>query len=116
MNTAPLKKECGAASVLAIGLVAALLVVTAVLAPLCAAIAARQQMAGAADAAALGAADTASGRVPGVPCEVARRAALANGAALEACDVAGLVVTVTVSTRVLVFPVAASARAGPPPE
>lgn len=114
-DISPYKKECGSASVLGVSLVAALLVITTLLAPLCAALSARQNMAGAADAAALAAANTASGRLPGVPCEAAERTAAVNGARLDACDTDGLEVTVTVSTSVLVFTVSAMARAGPPP-
>ena len=111
-----LRDEGGAASVLAVGLVAATLIAAGLLAPLCAAFAARQAAAGAADAAALAAADTASGLVPGVPCEKANRAAELNGARLEECVVEGLIARVTVSTSVLSLPITASARAGPPPE
>ncbi|GAB2519107.1 Rv3654c family TadE-like protein [Paramicrobacterium agarici] len=109
-----LANERGAASVLAIALVAATLIAVGILAPLCSVYAARQAVAGAADAAALAAADTASGLVAGVPCEAARRAADLNGAALDDCSVEGLVALVRVSTTVLGLPVAASARAGPP--
>lgn len=110
------RDEGGAASVLAVGLVAATLIAAGLLAPLCAAFAARQAAAGAADAAALAAADTASGLVPGVPCEAAMRAAELNGASLDECTVEGLIARVTVSTTVLSLPITASARAGPPPE
>lgn len=108
------RDERGAASVLAIALVAATLIALGLLAPLCAAYAARQQAAGAADAAALAAADTASGLVSGVPCERASRAAELNGATLDACEVTGLIALVQVSTAVLGLPITASARAGPP--
>ncbi|MGA7149114.1 MAG: helicase, partial [Microbacterium sp.] len=64
--------------------------------------------------AALAAADTASGLVSGVPCERAAEVAATAGAFVEACDVAGLIATVSVSARFGVFPATAHARAGPP--
>ncbi|WP_166980902.1 Rv3654c family TadE-like protein [Paramicrobacterium fandaimingii] len=106
--------ERGAASVLAVALVAATLIATGILTPLCAAYSARQTAAGAADAAALAAADTASGLVPGIPCEAAHRAAELNGTSLVDCDVTGLVALVRVSTTAVGIPITASARAGPP--
>lgn len=70
---------------------------------------------GAADAAALAAADAASGRVPGDPCAAAAGLARANGAELAGCVVDGA--TVTVETRRWAGPIAltATATAGPPP-
>lgn len=75
----------------------------------------RQAVAGAADAAALAAADVASGLLPGFPCAQAERVAEANGATLEACHVDGLIATVSVGSSVLGIPVTAGATAGPPP-
>lgn len=75
---------------------------------------ASQRAAGAADAAALAAADTLSGRVPGIACESASMIAQRNGTSLAACDAVGLVVTISVATAVLGFPITATARAGPP--
>lgn len=72
------------------------------------------RLAGVADAAALAAADAVSGAIPGVPCERARDIAVVAGSVLAACAVEGMVVTVTVTTRLGSFPVAARARAGPP--
>jgi len=74
-----------------------------------------QRLAGAADAAALAAADTASGAVSGDPCGRAGEIAAASGASLEACAVDGLIATVTVSGPFGALAVTASARAGPPP-
>jgi hypothetical protein len=75
----------------------------------------RQRVIGAADAAALAAADGASGAVAGEPCVLARRLAAAGGAALDSCVVDGLVATVAASTRVGPVPFEARSRAGPPP-
>jgi len=73
-----------------------------------------QRLAGAADAAALAAADAASGAVGGVPCQRAAQLAEAAGVSVEACDVDGLIATVTVSARFGLAWGTASARAGPP--
>ena len=73
-----------------------------------------QRLAGAADAAALAAADTASGVALGVPCERAAEVAATANAALEGCDLDGLIATVTVSARFGAFTASARARAGPP--
>jgi len=103
----------GAGSVLAVAIVAAMLAVTALALPLYLVLAAKQAMGGAADAAALAAADVRVGLVPGEPCVVAASVASANGAELGACEFDGLVVTVSVRTRVAGFAVEASATAGP---
>ncbi|AZC14559.1 MULTISPECIES: Rv3654c family TadE-like protein [unclassified Microbacterium] len=73
-----------------------------------------QRVAGAADAAALAAADAASGVLSGVPCERAEQLAATIGAELVRCELDDLIATVTVEGRVLGLPVSASARAGPP--
>lgn len=73
-----------------------------------------QRLAGAADAAALAAADAASGAAVGIPCERAGQLARAGGVALSACDLDGLIATVTVSAAFGVVVGTASARAGPP--
>jgi secretion/DNA translocation related TadE-like protein len=74
----------------------------------------RSAAAGAADAAALAAADARVGLATGFPCEQAAVIAEANGATLTSCEVDGLVVTVSVSRPVAGFHVTASATAGPP--
>ncbi|MBM3715268.1 Rv3654c family TadE-like protein [Microbacterium enclense] len=73
-----------------------------------------QRLAGTADAAALAAADTVSGAVPGDPCTAAERVAAAGGARLDACELDGLVATVTVGSAYGGIPLDARARAGPP--
>ena len=107
--------ERGSGSVLAVGLIAAITVLTAVLVPLYSALAERSAVGVAADAAALAAADVAVGLAPGVPCEVAARVAAANGASVVACAVDGLVVTVRVGRSAVGVAVTATATAGPPP-
>ncbi len=98
------------------GVLLAVCAVLLALAPLGAAVAARQRLVGAADSSALAAADTSSGRRAGSPCSIAAAVAAANGAHLAACavDPAG-VVTVTVAISVVGWPITAAARAGPPP-
>lgn len=104
----------GAASVLAIALLSATLVLTLACVPLYSALIERQRVAGAADAAALAAADVAVGREPGIPCVVAERVAAANRATLQRCVVDGLIVTVRVASSVGIMAVTADATAGPP--
>lgn len=73
------------------------------------------QLAGVADAAALAAADAASGAVSGVPCERAEQLATRGGATLAACTLDGLVATVAVSAPFGTLTASARSRAGPPP-
>jgi len=103
----------GAGSILAIGLLAAILACIALAIPLCSALIVRSRVVGAADASALAAADVAVGIVPGIPCAVAASLATANRARLQECQVDGVIVTVRVSTEIFGFPVAATATAGP---
>ncbi|GLK15560.1 hypothetical protein GCM10017602_00420 [Herbiconiux flava] len=108
--------ENGGGSVVGLAVVAALAAAVVAFAPFGTALAARQVLLGAADAAALAAADTASGRVGGDPCSAAAAVAAALALELTDCVVgAGGVAEVTVATTVLAFPISASARAGPPP-
>lgn len=97
-----------------VGIVAALVTVTALLLPLGSALVVRQLVAGAADAAALAAADVASGLLPGVPCSVAETVTAAHGVVLTGCSVTGAVVVVSAERSVLGIPVIATSRAGPP--
>ena len=107
--------EHGSGSLLAVALIAGTLALTMLFVPLYIALVAKQRVAGAADAAALAAADVAIGIVPGVPCEQASVVARANGAALSGCRQDGAIVTVRASMIVLGLPVAALATAGPAP-
>jgi len=108
-----LSDERGSGSVLALGIVSAVVVVAAGGLALAGAGAAEAHAAAAADLAALAAADVAAGRVGGVPCDIADAVARANGATLQACDQTGLTVTVTAATPYLGLAASASARAGP---
>lgn len=111
----PSPPDRGSGSLLAIGLVAAIAVLTALLVPLYSALAVRSLVGAAADAAALAAADVAVGLAPGIPCEAAERAATAAEARLTSCTVDGLVVTVVASRDILGVAVRSAATAGPPP-
>lgn len=109
-----LSDERGSGSVLALGILCAVVVVAAGGLALAGAGAAGARAAAAADLAALAAADVAAGRAGGVPCDIADAVARANGATLHACDQTGLTVTVTATTPYLALAASASARAGPP--
>jgi secretion/DNA translocation related TadE-like protein len=106
--------ERGAASVLALGIVGAVVALTVAVVPMLTVFVASQRAANAADAAALAAADAISGAVPGVPCPLARQVAARNDATLGSCAADGPAASVTVTVSVLGFELEASARAGPP--
>jgi len=105
--------ERGSGSVLTVATAGGLVALSALSIPLYLGLVTRQAVAGAADAAALAGADVASGLVSGYPCKTAARVATANGASLASCAVDGLVVTVSVSRRILGIAVIARATAGP---
>jgi secretion/DNA translocation related TadE-like protein len=119
-----LKSEQGSGTVMATALViAALLIISAVLAWVGATRAA-MQAASAADLSALAAADTARGLRPGDPCSVAALIAESNGAQLSACTVEADGQSVRIATSVPVgiramgielYLAQAQARAGAPP-
>ncbi|WP_308467978.1 Rv3654c family TadE-like protein [Rathayibacter soli] len=106
--------ERGSGTILAISVIAAVIALIGMLVPVGVALAIKQQVSGAADAAALAAADTASGLVAGFPCENATRAAALNGTQLARCELDGLIATVAARTGYLGFEIAVEARAGPP--
>jgi secretion/DNA translocation related TadE-like protein len=108
------RDDHGSGSILAVAIIAAMLGVVTVSAPLYVVLNGKRAAAGAADAAALAAATVAAGIVPGVPCAAAASLADANGAILTGCEADGDVVTVRVGIRILGFSVPATATAGPP--
>lgn len=65
------------------------------------------------DKAALAAADAASGRVAGYPCQLAEDTITSSGIALSGCSVEGLVSWVTLSATIYGFQVETRAKAGP---
>ena len=104
----------GAASVLALAIVGAVVALTALVVPVTTTFVASQRAANAADAAALAAADAASGAVPAVPCELAASAAARNGAVLVDCRTDGPVASVAATVSAFGIEHRAVARAGPP--
>ncbi|HEU0257272.1 MAG TPA: Rv3654c family TadE-like protein [Microbacteriaceae bacterium] len=107
------KGERGAGSVLAVAVLAVVTVFAVALAVASVVAVEGRRAQAAADLAALAAADTASGLVPGIPCDTALRVARANDAALQACALEGQVALVTVEAGAR-WPVRSTARAGPP--
>ncbi|MBX3067880.1 MAG: flp pilus-assembly TadE/G-like family protein [Cryobacterium sp.] len=110
------ESDLGSGTILALGLAAAMCALFLALLPLGAIAVARSEAQGAADAAALAAADTIRGLNSGYPCARASTIAKANGAALVDCQADGVIVTVRVNVRVGEFVVVATATAGPPNE
>lgn len=106
--------ERGSGSLLGLAIVGSLIGVVSVTLPLYIGLSARAALSDAAAAAALGAADVASGIAPGSPCATAAAVAAANGASAAACQLDGLVVTVRLDREYLGLQLAASATAGPP--
>ncbi len=109
-----LRAERGSGTVLGLGVLAAVAGITIVVLPLYSAFAGRQAVSGAADAAALAAADTRAGVVSGYPCDLAHAIAELNATRLVSCDLDGLVATVAVSRKILGVDVVVFATAGPP--
>lgn len=108
-----LLRDDGAGSVLAVTILAVVMVFAAALTAASGLAVAGRRAAAAADAAALAAADVASGLLPGIPCESAVRVAATNGGSLRSCTLDGPIATVVVDAGG-VWPVAGTARAGPP--
>ncbi|MGO4691466.1 Rv3654c family TadE-like protein [Glaciibacter sp. 2TAF33] len=109
-----LDADRGSGSILGLAVIGVTMMLTALVVPACALLAVGQSVHNAADAAALAAADTASGAIGGVPCEMAAAAAALNGASVGECVVDGLIASVTVGRTVAGFDIVARARAGPP--
>jgi len=107
-------RDRGSGSVLGLAVLGAVVGATLVTIPLMNAFAARQTVSGAADAAALAAADTRAGVVSGYPCEIAETIAQLNKARLVLCELDGLIATVAVSRTILGVEVVVFATAGPP--
>lgn len=106
----------GAASVVAVALVSAVVLLTTTALGAAAGYVDARRAATTADAAALAAADAASGAAPGIPCEVAELIARRAGARLVSCELDGIVsrVAVVVPGSIAGLDATASARAGPP--
>lgn len=104
----------GAATPLAVGLIATLVILATLLLGVGAALADASRLGHTADTAALAAADTLLGWHAGEPCAVAERLAERHDARVVACTVDELSVVVTVTRSILALPVERSARAGAP--
>ena len=65
------------------------------------------------DLAALEAADAASGRIPGYPCNRAERLAEQNNFSIEKCAIDGLISRVTLQVTIFGFQTQTRAKAGP---
>lgn len=107
-------RERGSASILALGIIVAMIVVASALVPLYRGLGVRAANESAADSSALAAADVASGISPGEPCAIAAEVASANRSRLDGCDVDGLVVTIRAKATFLGLTLVATATAGPP--
>lgn len=107
-----------AGTALAVGVVAAVATLCVGLVAVGGAAVTSQRMAGAADAAALAAADASSGAVVSsdTPCALAARVADAAGATMTDCAIQGVVATVQVRAAYSGLVAVASARAGSPGE
>jgi secretion/DNA translocation related TadE-like protein len=112
---ASVSREDGAGTVLAIGLVAALVAALLLAAAAAVLLDAHRRVSAAADAAALAGADIALGNATGLPCVGAERLVRTGGLRLGACEQRGALVRVSVSTVVLGVRIGAEALAGPPP-
>lgn len=110
----PWRRDEGSGSILVVALIGAVVAMSLMLLPLFMAFATRHSVAGAADAAALAAADTAIGIVAGEPCAAAGTVAASYGATVLTCELDGLVATITAARTVLGVAVTATATAGPP--
>ena len=115
MTIRSLPHDGGSGSILAIGVLGALVALLLAAIPVGSLFAAHQQAANAADAAALAAADTVSGRLPGFPCETAQRVTERNRAVLDTCVVDGPTVRVGASVDTRWGSITVAAKAGPPP-
>ena len=122
-NTQRGHHEQGSGTVMALGIIAALIIASLLVAGICAAVHTKNQAQNAADAAALAAADSLRGISSGEPCQVARKIAEANGAQLVACAFPTRAETVDVRVHkalpgpfAALGPVQAIARAGSPAE
>lgn len=108
-------REEGAGTVLAVAIAGALVAAFLLVAPLAVVLEARHRAEAAADSAALAGADVALGVATGIPCDRARRVALAAGAGAATCAQRGVLVRVTTAIGVLGMRAGAEAVAGPPP-
>ncbi|MFT2817025.1 Rv3654c family TadE-like protein [Leifsonia sp. A12D58] len=104
----------GSGTILGVAIIAATMLATGLVVTTFSVLALQQGVHNAADAAALAAADIASGAIGGFPCEAAEQAATLNGASVSLCGVDGLIAEISVERAVGPFMLRSRARAGPP--
>ena len=107
--------DSGAITVLAAAIVGLVTATSLAVAAAAGVLVERHRLGAAADAAALAAADVASGLVGGIACDAAERLAWANRARLTRCLIEGSEATVRVTSTVGPFALSAAATAGQPP-
>ncbi|PZQ89626.1 MAG: helicase [Leifsonia xyli] len=106
--------DTGAGGVLALAVIGATLSCTLAALAVGSALAMRQRVVAAADAAALAAADALLGATGGEPCALAAEVAAAHRVALSSCRLDGVEARVEVGAEVLGMPIRVRSRAGPP--
>lgn len=106
--------ERGSAGVVLIAVVAATVLFSTAWLGLCGLFATHQRVAAVADAAALAAADAASGFATGDPCALAAEVAATMAATIDSCTVSGSESDIAASVGYHGLRVTATARAGPP--
>lgn len=106
----------GSGTILGVAIIAATMLATGLVVTTFSVLALQQSVHNAADAAALAAADTASGAIAGYPCAAAEQTATLNGAMVTSCAVDGLIADISVERATGPFMLRSRARAGPPSE
>ena len=108
------ERDEGSGTILGVAIIAATMCTTGLVVSAFAVLALQQSVHGAADAAALAAADTASGAIAGFPCEAAAQAATINGTSVSSCAIDGLIAEISVERAAGPFVLRSRSRAGPP--
>lgn len=106
--------ERGSGTVLGLALVGAIAAPTLIILSAITVFSTVRETAGAADAAALAAADSLSGHLPGDPCALAAAVATHNRARLTDCTLTETEASIAVARDIPGFTLTAHARAGPP--
>ncbi|MFD2757829.1 Rv3654c family TadE-like protein [Gulosibacter faecalis] len=109
-----MRSERGSGTVLAVAIIGATVSLAVALCLVLGAFVAHTRASVAADAAALAAADSASGRIPGDACGRAAAIAAEHRVTLTGCDAGRTETFVTVTTTFGAFTIGASSRAGLP--
>jgi secretion/DNA translocation related TadE-like protein len=110
-----LASDAGSSGVMSIGIVGGVISLTAAVLLAAGALITLSRAQNAVDDAALVAADTASGRLPGYPCESARRVVEEADFALTSCGISGSTARVVLRVVLVGCDIMVRAMAGPPP-